>query len=137
MRGWGARWGGVVLAGLLVGLAGCGGGGEQRPTPASGADGLKELVAVYDYLAYQKKRPPRKADDLNEFIDTLPNALPRVQSGEYVVVWGVGLARSGPEANGVLAYEKKAASEGGAVLLRNGEVKTMSAAELKAALKGK
>ena len=125
----------LALGLFLACAAGCG-KGEQGPTPASGADGLKELVTVYDYLAYQKKGPPQKPADLNEFVDTLPNALPRVQSGEYVVIWGVGLAKSGSEGNAVLAYEKKALTEGGAVLLRNGTVKEMTAAEFKAAPAG-
>lgn len=133
----GSWWSALAMVGLLACVAGCGKGGEQTPPPASGADGLKELVTVYDYLAYQKKGPPRKVEDLTEFVDTIPNALPRLQSGEYVLVYGVGLAKSGPGANGVLAYEKKVPREGGAVLLRSGEVKQMTAAEFNAAFKAK
>jgi hypothetical protein len=127
----------LLLVSLLAALAGCGKGSEQGPTPASTADGLKELVGMYEYLAYQKKGPPKKVADLDEFIDTLPNALPRVQSGEYVVIWGVGLAKTGSGARAILAYEKKAPVEGGAVLLRSGEVKQMTAAEFQAAPKAK
>ena len=85
---------GLLLAALFAALAGCS-KSEQGPTPASAADGLKELVRVYEYRDYEKKGPPKKVEDLNDYTDSLPNALPRIQSGEYVVIWGVGLAKTG------------------------------------------
>lgn len=60
---------------------------------------------------------------------------PRIQNGDYIVYWRVGLSDTAPGANAILAYEKKTPTEGGAVLLRNGTVKEMTAAEFQAALK--
>jgi hypothetical protein len=103
------------------------------PTPATTGDGLKELVSVYEYRDYSKLPPPRKVEELLEYVDSLPNALSRIQSGEYEVVWGVGMSKSAPSSGGVLAYEKKAATGEGAVLLRDGTVKQMTAEEFAAA----
>jgi hypothetical protein len=52
------------------------------------------------------------------------------KKGKYVVVWGV----SGTEAGKVLAYEKEAPTKGGAAVMADGTVKTMTADELKAAV---
>jgi hypothetical protein len=116
---------------LLLLAAGC--SENHRPAPSSNADGLKELVDVYKYLEYSSTPPPQRVDELNSYVDSLPNALPRIQNGEYLLVWGVGLAAAPPQSGGVLAYEKKAPTEGGAVLLRDGTVKEMTAAEFAAA----
>jgi hypothetical protein len=67
----------------------------------------------------------------------MPNAFDRIQSGEFVIVWGVGLSKAPGTGNQVLAYEKKAPLEGGAVLLRNGTVKTMTSEEFSKAPKAK
>lgn len=123
----------AAVALQLAFLFGCGKSETQAP-PVSGEAGLKELVRMYEFLAYEKRPMPRKVDDLTEFFDTIPNALPRIQSGEYVLIWGVGLSKS---SNAVLAYEKKAPTEGGAVLLRNGVVKQMSADEFSKAPKAR
>ncbi len=59
-----------------------------------------------------------------------PTAFNAVKEGKYVVVWGV----SGKDSGTVLAYEKAAPEKGGAVLMADGTIKTMTADELKAAI---
>ena len=113
-------------------LAGCG-RKPVAPTPASAADGLREIVEVYKYLDYSGQTPPRFVEELTGFIDTLPNALPRIQSGEYELAWGVGLSSIPLASGGVLAFEKNVATEGGAVLLRDGTVRQMTPHEFAAA----
>jgi hypothetical protein len=56
-----------------------------------------------------------------------------LQSGQYVAVWGV----TADDSRTVLAYQKDATKQGGAVLMADGSVKNMSADELQAALKAK
>ena len=123
------------ITALVAVFAIVGGCGQRNNTPivASTAEGLKELVDVYKYLEYSSTPPPQRVEELNSYIDSLPNALPRIQSGDYLVVWGVGLAAAPPQSGGVLAYERKTPTDGGAVLLRDGTVKEMSAAEFAAA----
>lgn len=94
-------------------------------------------MAVYKYLDYSKAPPPKRLEDLTQYIDTLPNAFYRLQSGEFQLVYGVGMSSAPAAANQVLAYEKKAPAEGGAVLFRDGAVKQMTAAEFAAAPKAK
>jgi hypothetical protein len=122
----------AVICWWLVVIAGCG-GKEVIAPPATSGDGLRDLVSVYEYLEYSKLPPPARVEDLTGYVDSLPNALGRIQSGEYEVVWGATLAKSAPAAGGVLAFEKKASADGGAVLLRDGTVKQMTAAEFAAA----
>lgn len=122
---------------LMVSLLSACGGQPTAPAVVSNLEGLKEIPEVYKYLAYQKQPPPARLDDLNPFIDTLPNAFSRLQTGEYILVWGVGLSQTPEAAKTVLAYEKKVPSEGGAVLLANGTVREMTAAEFQEAPKAK
>ena len=125
----------VALAGLLI-VSGCASETKSLPPP-SAEEGLKELVNVFRYLEYSKLPLPRKPDDFNDYIDSMPNALERIKQGEFIVAWGVGLAAAPGAAQQVLAYEKKAPSEGGAVLLRDGTVKHLTPAEFSAASRPK
>jgi hypothetical protein len=124
----------VWLAGAM--LVGCG-TPEPKPLVATGEDGLRELAELYKYLEYSKLPPPQRVEDLDNYLDSLHSALPKIRSGEYEVLWGVGLAAAHPAAGGVLAFEKKAAAEGGAVLLRDGTVKQMTVGEFSAARQAK
>jgi hypothetical protein len=122
----------AVLVGPVTG-GGCSAPGTGQQAVGDNEQALKELGDLYRYLNYEKRSPPRKADDLEEFEGSLPAAMPKVRDGDLVVVWNVGYAAS---SNQVLAYEKDAPASGGKVLLRDGTVKTLSAAEF-AAGKGK
>jgi hypothetical protein len=124
---------GLTLAGLLLGCQAA----PTPPPPPSAEEGLKELVGVYQYIEYSKLPVPRKPDDFNDYVDSMPNALGRIKAGEYVVAWGVGRSTASGAAAQVLAYEKKAPSEGGVVLLRDGTVKQLSATEFAAAPKAR
>jgi hypothetical protein len=123
----------VVLAGAAGGCGGSGAGPGNQPAPDN-EQALKELGEVYKYLQYENRPAPRKAADLEEFEGSLPAALPKVRAGDIVVVWNAGYAAS---SNQVLAYEKDAPASGGKVLLRNGTVKAMTAAEFADASKAK
>lgn len=104
------------------------------PPPVDVSQGVSELGELYRYLHAQKLPPPTRAEDLQEYEGTLAAALPLVREGKIVVVWKVGYAPSSSE---VIAYEKDAAINGGKVLLRNGTVKAMTAAEFASAPKAR
>jgi hypothetical protein len=96
-----------------------------------------ELTDIYDmYAMFVKKnqRPPQQAADLtgrgNEQIS--PAGVRALQKQDAVVFWGVDI--SSKDSGKVLAYEKDAPSQGGAVLMADGTVRKMSAEDLKAAI---
>ncbi len=118
---------------MLVFLPACGGSNPPvAPPPVETGEALKELGEVYKYISVQKLATPRKAEDLTEYEGTLAGALPKIRAGDIVVIWGVGYSSGSSQ---VLAYGKDASSNGGPVLLRNGTIKAMTAAELQAAKK--
>jgi hypothetical protein len=75
---------------------------------------------------------PRGAGDLRKYENAYPVGFAAVRSGAFVVSWGADPAGD-PEA--VLAHEKGAPAGGGWVVLRNGTVREMTAAEFAAAPK--
>ncbi len=127
---------------LAVGLTGCTPAaptGDGNPTRA---DELREVGGIVTaHSAKGKKTAPTPAE-LAAYESTFPVGVRALKAGDVVVVWGAMPAEEGAVAAGtggtaVLAYEKKAETEGGSVLLQNGNVKTMTADELKAAPKAK
>jgi hypothetical protein len=117
---------------VIVAAAGCSSNRAPRTAvPADlGGSGLNELAEVYKYMAQNKENPPVKQDDLASYEASLPTAWGKIDRGEYVVMWGVGYVSSG---GGVLAYERGVPETGGQVLMQDGTVKQMTAAEFRAA----
>lgn len=101
--------------------------------PSTAPQDLQALGSVYKYLDYEKKPPPGKLADLNAYTDSLMEAWPKLQAGDYVVKWNVPFTEAAPKANDLLAYEKRVPAEGGWALLRNATVKEITPAEFKAA----
>ena len=126
----------LIVFCILI-AAGCKGNrGVRTGVPAElGANGLEELAGVYKYLAQNKEPAPKKLEDLAEREAALPTAWAKLQSGEYVVAWGAGYSSSGGGA--VLAYEKNVPDSGGLVLMQDGTVKEMTAAQFKTAPKAR
>ena len=89
-----------------------------------------------DYTAEHNNKPPAKPADLAKYESLYSRGFQAVKAGTVVVVWGVPMPLTGG-GTGVIAYEKKAETEGGTVLLENGEIKQMTAAEFQAAPKAK
>ncbi len=80
-----------------------------------------------------------KPQELVQFENSFPLGAKSVKSGDVIVLWGVKMANEdGSGVTGELvAYEKKVPTEGGFVLLQDGNVKKMTAAEFEAAPKPK
>ncbi len=124
----------VLLAAITT--AGCNKGTKAQssvPADLGLQNGLEELAVVYKYIAEKGEAVPRSLDDLAERQANLPTAWDKIVSGEYVVLWGAGYSSSGA----VLAHEKSAPTSGGLVLLQNGTVKQMTAAEFNSAPKAR
>jgi len=127
---------GILTAPLLLQIAGCSSAPKPPPAP-SAEDGLKEMANVYKYIEYSKLPSPRKPEDFTDYWDAMPTAFDRVKQGDFVVAWGVGRATTPGSAEQILVYEKKAPTDGGAVLLRDGTVKQLTSTEFAAAPKAK
>ena len=97
-------------------------------------DGLEELGLLLKSLAEEGRRPPDKLAALGPVEPMLPIAGPAIRNGDLIYLWGAGFAAGG---NQVVAYEKKVPTDGGFVLLQDGSVKEMTAAEFQAAPKAK
>jgi hypothetical protein len=122
----------VVVASVLP--AGCG-GKSDAPAATAGSptakQSLDDLASLLKEVAEQKKRPPARQADLQQYEAVYLGATLGITRQDIVYVWGSGL--TGGQA--VIAYEKDAPTAGGYVLLQDGTVKTMTADEFKAAPK--
>ena len=127
----------IALAVLSAG-GGCSSGRNAGvPEGPTQADELREVSGMLSLYSGEHRRGPAKAADLAGYQGGFPLGYRAVQSAEIVVVWGATMPGEGDggKTDAVMAYQKKVPSEGGFVLLHNGTVKEMSAAEFQAAPK--
>jgi hypothetical protein len=115
-----------VIVGLLVGCLGCGEGGRTTFDP-TGKDKLEEISQMLRTVQADRMKPPARVAELERVEPMIPLSVQDLRSGEIVYVWGASLSSNPEASNTVIAHEKKAASEGGWVLLQDGKVKQMSA----------
>ena len=92
---------------------------------------LTELFEMYSVYAKKNQKPPQRVADLTQKDNQTihPAGAQALQSGEYTVVYGTDLTAT---ADAILAYHKSVPNDGGWVLLANGNVKQMTAAEFNA-----
>ena len=76
-------------------------------------------------------KPPDELSDIakTQYEVAYPGAVKALQDGKYLVVFGV----KGKEAGTLLAYEKEVPERGGAVIMANGNVRTMTPDQFKKA----
>lgn len=77
-------------------------------------------------------KPPKKMAEFLPVEPMAPVASEYIKSGELVYAWGSGLSSSG---NQIIAFEKGAETNGGWVLLQNGEVQNISSEQFGASAK--
>lgn len=120
---------------LLAHSSGCG-KGSTNPG-GSAPDKASELQDVGTMLQLAGgNKPATKLADLAKLEGNFPQAHASLRSGEIVVMWGVKMPGEGDIASApqeVVAYEKKASTEGGLVLYLNGKVSKLSADQFKSA----
>ena len=126
----------LLLASTLLAI-GCGSGGGETESAATGAPSAKQslddLVNLLKFLKSDNKPPPASLADVQQIEPMFPGAYLGLVREEVVYVWGTTIDASG--ADKVLAYEKAVESTSGWVLMQDGTVKTMDAAQFKAAPK--
>jgi hypothetical protein len=95
---------------------------------------MEDVKQMLAFAAENKIKTPTRAADLEAVEPAGPLAGPAIREGTVVYAWGAPLA---PGGKAVVAYEKKAETEGGWVLLQDGTVREMTADEFRAAPKVK
>jgi len=131
----GRKLSGVLVAAVVGLAAGCGGGsGSGVAIDAGGKPALEELGAMLKQLSDEGRKPPARPAELEAVEPMIPVAGPAIRAGDIVYLWGAGYASGGMQ---VVAYEKKAPTEGGYVLLQDGTVKSMTADEFKSSPQAK
>lgn len=123
-------WGLVLAASMAWFASGCGGSGSNTPQPVENL-ALDEVGTLYQAYTDQYKKPPQKPTDFARFEQGYPLGYRLVKEGGIVVEWGATLGEGSKDK--VLAYEKKVPQEGGAVLMGDRSLRTMTADEFKSA----
>ncbi|MCI0376362.1 MAG: hypothetical protein L0215_02020 [Gemmataceae bacterium] len=126
-----------VVAAAMLPLAGCGG---ARNPPIAAAQTMEEKLtrigSLYLHYSGDKEQAPGSAQDLRLIQEHAADLTP-VDAGEIVVIWGVKIRDDPQSGRLILGYEKDAPKSGGLVLMADGQVKQMSAAQFAAAPKAK
>jgi hypothetical protein len=119
-------WAAVAGVGLA---AGCG-GAKSEGFGGTGKDALEDFGAMLKSLAQEGRKPPANLAGLEPVEPMTPVGGPALRNGEIVYLWGAGYEPGGTK---VVAYTKKTDTEGGWVLLQDGTIKQMTAAEFSSA----
>jgi hypothetical protein len=136
----------TAVAGVLVVacLLACGAirqGIKKGVEAAKSVNSLKQIGLLYHTYHNQKGKGPAGVDELKQVATTADERAAVDEAGPggtLVVIWGASIIspKDGPgSSNIVLGYEKNVPTSGGAVLMLDGTVKSMTAQEFNAATK--
>ncbi|HEY7428751.1 MAG TPA: hypothetical protein VH682_31260 [Gemmataceae bacterium] len=135
----GIAMGFVALLALLT--VGCG-RVKQAAEKTRNTNELKHIALLYQNYLDINHAAPANADDLLKIASSDPQAVQAVQqakSGKYVILWGATTSEMQKNPQGssgtILGYEKDVPTAGGLVLMGDGGVKNMTAAEFQSAPK--
>ncbi len=130
------------ICGLALLVAGCGGtsGGPGAGQASRSNASLMDVGELYRIYTLTNKKPPESLKDLAPLQNAGPNGFGALKTGEIVVRYGATMAdtEEGPSktsSDEILAYEKTVPESGGAVLMLDRTMKTMTAEEFKAGKK--
>jgi hypothetical protein len=131
----------LVLALLALLAPGCG-RIKNASERVKKSNDLKQLGLMYHSYVDNHRKGPASADDLMTAMAGEPGAkavVQMVKDGKYVLIWGTSIAEMQKNPQGstgtVLGYEATAPTAGGLVLMGDGAVQNMTAAEFAAAPK--
>lgn len=118
----------VVACGAMVG---CGSGSQPGAGAPPESQTAMEVAGLIRAYSGENGKGPQKAADLKKYELGYPLGLAAVQSGQIVVLWGGTVAGEGGGGGKeeVVAHEKDVPTAGGYVVLQNGQVRKMTAAE--------
>jgi hypothetical protein len=115
-----------------LGLTGCSKPAATQSSATQGPsinDGLTDLRDMLKEAAGSNTPPPTSQEEMVAFDAVHPVAGAFIQSEQIIYVWGSALKPDGGSAQKVVGYEPTCTTTGGQVLLENGEIKQVSAAE--------
>lgn len=123
-----------AVAAVLAAAAGCGAAGAPAAPTVTGKELMEDVRQMLTFAAENRIKTPTRPAELEPVEPVAPLAGTAIRDGSVVYAWGSSLA---PGGKSVVAYEKKAETEGGWVLLQDGAVREMTADEFRAAPKAK
>jgi hypothetical protein len=118
----------VMALGLLP--TGCGQPSASGPVAEVGREELSDIWDVYQAYAKEKGKPPGSATDLKPYARGSVLGGRPLTDPNFVVFYGTAIGGAN-----VLAYHKDVQTQGGLVLMSDGAIKPMSAADFQAAPK--
>lgn len=123
----------ITCAGVSAfGLTGCSKQAAKQSSAPQGPsinDGLTDLRDMLKEAAASNTAPPTSQEEMVAFDAVHPVAGAFIQSEQIIYVWGSALKPNGGSAQKVVGYEPTCTTTGGQVLLENGDIKQVSAAE--------
>lgn len=142
----------LVMIGVFVVLLGCGSKEaepEEKPNIKRGVGAmvpavkragtkvdLSQLGQLYMIKLTDGDRPPMKLEDWPELKKDYPQGYQALADGTYIFLWNAGpTSMPAGTSNTIVAYEKSVPENKGEVLMGDGSVQTMTAAEFKKAPK--
>jgi len=124
----------MTVAALLTVALGCGGGGKSSSsTSPTDKDNAEDVAAMLKEFGAAQKRAPAGVHELTDATASHPVGHAAVLSKDYVVYWRVPVTTGSNTT--VLAYQKDVPTKGGTVVMQDGSLKEMTAAEFAAAPK--
>ena len=95
---------------------------------------LDDIYRLYSFYVKRTEKAPQQLSDIVAKDDEIafPVGVRALNEERVIVVWGVDVSKK--ESGTVVAYEKGAPKQGGAVLMADGKIKKMSADDLKSAI---
>ncbi len=127
----------LVAAAVLVVGAGCTAQktATEKLAGPTAADGLTNLRDLFRQAAAGKAALPKSLTEFTAVEPFYPVAGPFVLSGDITCAWGAGLKDGAEAAKRMLAFETRAAKEGGWVMFQDGTIREVTAEEFAAAAK--
>lgn len=131
----------LLLTGFAVLSMACGAVGRVREAADRQArsNDLKQIALSYISYCDVNRKGPANIDELVNLQPEIAPVAQKVKNGQYVVPWNVNMANmtqfTEGTSNTVLAYESAVPTAGGLVVMCDGFVKNMTAAEFNAAPK--
>jgi hypothetical protein len=125
----------LVVLGSIV-LSGCSSKPSEQQTTGAAPNQLQEVGNMLRDFCATTNRGPANVGELASLETGYHFGYAALKAGDIEVIWGAMMAgEGGGGSDSIIAYETKVPSEGGYVLLENGTVKKMTAAEFQAAPK--